>query len=107
MAQKIVQIAKDFNLKTKDVTDFLKLMGLDKKSGASLDDVEYEAFLAKITEENQAEAIDEYAEGTAKLIVSKPEKKAEPKVATPAPAQEAIIFQIMNPTKPMQAPIRT
>ena len=42
---KIAQISKDFNIKTKDVLDAYKDLGIEKKSGGSVDGEELEIFL--------------------------------------------------------------
>ena len=50
MAQiKVSQLSKDFNLKSKDISDLFKEIGLEKKnSGASVEDDELEAFFSYI-----------------------------------------------------------
>ena len=89
---KITAIAKDFNLKTKDITNLLKAHGIEKNSGSSLEGEEYEVFLAILTLENQIVNLEDYVAGkaTLKSDLPKPEKKPEPvappKQATPAPA---------------------
>ena len=104
---KITQIAKDMNIKSKEVTDFLKSIALDKKAGDQLDADEWSLFLDRLTKANQIENIDDYLDGKATLRVDRPapvkkesappkaeEKKQEsaPKAATPekkdAPAKE-------------------
>ena len=46
---KITQLTKDFDMKSKDVLDTLKDIGIDKKSGGSLDNDEFELFVAHVT----------------------------------------------------------
>ena len=75
---KVTQISKDFNIKTKDVSDIFKEVGLDKKTGASVEVEEYELFLHKITASHQIKNIDDYIDGKTKITV-KVEKAAEPK----------------------------
>ena len=88
MAQKIADIAKNFNLKPKDVIDWVKQYGIEKKSGALLDDVELDIFLQSMTLANQLDNIEEYHAGVAKLISDTPRvKRVAPKPA-PAPAPE-------------------
>ena len=41
MAIKVTQISKDFNMKSKDILDAFKELGLEKKSGASVESEEY------------------------------------------------------------------
>ena len=85
---KVTQISKDFNIKTKDVSDIFKEVGLDKKTGASVEVEEYELFLHKITASHQIKNIDDYIDGKTKITV-KEEKAAEPKPeAKPEPKPE-------------------
>ena len=83
MTHKISQISKDFNMKTKDVLDLLKECGLDKKSGGVLESEELDRFLARLTEANQLENLEEYLSGEARIILAK-EKPAPRAAAAPA-----------------------
>ena len=92
---KITQISKDFDIKSKDVLDTFKELGVEKKTGGSIDKDEFELFLSHITEKNQIKDLDAYREGRSKIMSSeqKPEKapapKAEPKQEkAPAPKAE-------------------
>ena len=94
---KITQISKDFNIKSKDVLDTFKDLGIEKKSGGSADKDEFELFLAKLTEKHQIKDLEAYRTGRSKIRSAeekkeKPEPKAEPKVeekkAAPAPKAE-------------------
>ena len=79
---KITQLSKDFGMKSKDITDAFKELGLDKKSGGSADEVEFEMLLDHLTKTHQIKNLDAYRKGTVKLTTSKAaksEKKAEPK----------------------------
>ena len=78
---KVTQISKDFNIKTKDVSDIFKDAGLDKKTGASVEAEEYELFLHKITASHQIKNIDDYIDGKIKITV-KEEKAEAPKPAS-------------------------
>ena len=95
MAQiKVSQISKNFNIKSKDVTDLFKELGIEKKSGAAVEADEYELFLHHYTFTNQLKNIDDYIDGkiTIKVAEEKKEAKPEPKAeAVPAakPAPEA------------------
>ena len=84
---KITQIAKDFNLKTKDITALLKAHGIEKNSSGSIDGDEYELFLAILTIENQIENLQDYLSGKATLRGEKPAE--EEKKPAPAPAPKA------------------
>ena len=79
---KISQIAKDFNMKAKDIVTLLKEHGIDKNVGGNIEGDEYELFLECLMLANQIVNLDDYLEGKATLVTDKP--KAEPKV-TPAP----------------------
>jgi len=93
---KITQLSKDFNIKSKDVLDSLKDLGLDKKSGGSLDGDEFELFVEALTASHQIKDLDGYREGRIKITSPEsekapqapkaPEVKPEPKpAAKPAP----------------------
>ena len=93
---KIAQISKDFNLKSKDVLDVFKEVGLEKKTGGGAEAEEYELFIHKITASHQIKNIDDYIDGKTKVSViapkseekptAEPEKKAEaPKADAPKP----------------------
>ena len=80
-------------MKSKDVLDTFKDMGMEKKSGANADDVEFALFFQKVTKANQIENLDEYVKGAATIRAEKvaepaPEVKEEAKPA-PAPKAEA------------------
>ena len=82
---KITQITKDFDLKSKDVLDTFKELGIEKKSGGSADADEFELFLSHLTLKNQIKDLDAYRSGRTK-IHSSVEKKEKP---APAPKVEA------------------
>ena len=91
---KLSQLSKDFAMKSKDVLDTFKDMGMEKKSGANADDVEFALFFQKVTKANQIENLDEYVKGAVTIHAEKvaepaPEVKAEAKPAAPAPKAEA------------------
>ncbi len=87
MPVKITQISKDFNIKSKDVLDGFKELGIEKKSGGSLDADEFELFVSHLTSKHQIKNIDDYREGRTKISCPQnAEKKVEPKPAAPAPA---------------------
>ena len=82
---KITQITKDFDLKSKDVLDTFKEIGIEKKTGGSADADEFELFLSHLTLKNQIKDLDAYRSGRTK-IHSSVEKKEKP---APAPKVEA------------------
>ena len=79
-------------MKSKDVLDAFKDLGMEKKSGANADDTEFALFFQKVTKANQIENLDDYVKGVAKIHAEKPvaeEKPAEePKAAPVAPKAE-------------------
>ena len=89
---KTTQVAKDFNLKPKDVSDIFAEMHIDKKTGASVSSDELALFLNRITTKHQIKDLDSYISGRNKLSVDRPaaEKKSAPATApTPAPVATA------------------
>ena len=87
---KITQLSKDFGLKSKDITDAFKELGLDKKSGGSADEMEFEMLLDHMTKTHQIKNLDAYRKGIVKLTISQEtEKKSAPKVKTEEVKTEA------------------
>ena len=89
---KITQLTKDFAMKSKDVLDTFKALGIDKKSGASADADEFELFLDHLTKNNQIKDMEAYRSGKVKIntvkekkAVPKPEEKPAPVAAKPTP----------------------
>ena len=65
---KITQLSKDFNLKSKDITDiFAKELKIEKKSGATVDSDEFDLFIQKLTLKNQIKNLDSYLDGTSSI----------------------------------------
>ena len=100
---KITQISKDFNIKSKDVLDTFKELGIEKKSGGSADKDEFELFISALTEKHQIKDLDAYRNGRTKIksaeekkeklapkeeVKAAPAPKSEEKKATPAPKEE-------------------
>ena len=80
---KITQISKDFDIKSKDILDTFKELGIDKKSGGSADKDEFELFLSHLTEKHQIKDIDAYRDGRSRIKstaekVEKPDEKPAP-----------------------------
>ena len=85
---KINTLAKDFNMKSKDVIDVLAAAGMDKKSSGTVDSDEFASFLDHITSTNQTTNMSDYLSG--KAVIPKAPEKAEKKEAAPkadAPAK--------------------
>ena len=127
MAIKVTQISKDFNMKSKDITDVFKELGLEKKSGASVETAEYELFIHFATFSHQIKNIDDYIDGKTKISVvkaeaekketvkpeakaeakaeAKPEVKAEPKPAVKPEAKPEVKSEAQKPAaKPAERP---
>ncbi len=69
---KISQITKDLNLKTKDVIDtFSTELGIEKKSGATVDVAEFELFMHNITLSHQIKNLDAYLNGETKITIKR------------------------------------
>ena len=106
---KITQISKDFDIKSKDVLDTFKELGVDKKSGGSADKDEFELFLSHLTEKHQIKDIDAYRDGRSKIkSISESKEKAAPApapAAKPAPAAApAPKAEPQKPAAPVQKP---
>ena len=126
---KITQLTKDFDMKSKDVLDTLKEIGIEKKSGGSLDNDEFELFVAHVTFTKQIKDIDAYRSGktrikrsaakakteeakpeATKAVEAKPEAKAEVKPEVkPAEVKPTVKPETKQPartpdTKPAQKP---
>ena len=88
---KITQLSKDFAMKSKDVTDAFKELGLDKKSGGSVDEAEFEMFLDHMTKTHQIKSLDAYRKGLVKLTAVKGQKKSAAKAETKTADTEVAI----------------
>ena len=83
---KINTIAKDFNMKTKDVIDILAAAGLDKKTSGTVDTDEFSVFLNHATNNNQITNMSDYLAGKADIAKESLKKteivKSEPVAKT-------------------------
>ena len=76
---RINRLAKDLNIKSKDILDLLTEAGLDGKTHmAILEPAEFNLFIDVMTKENQITNLDEYVKGEA-VIPRKTPKKSAPK----------------------------
>jgi len=87
------QLAKDLNIKSKDMIDIMASKGLDLKAQKALEPAEFSLLFDAITSMHQIEGIDDYIDGLT-FIPSKLEKKPEAKkeekaLAAEKPVQEA------------------
>ncbi len=95
---KITQISKDFDIKSKDVLDTFKELGVEKKNGGSADKDEFELFLNFITTKNQIKDLDSYRSGRATI------KSVEEKKESPAPKAETPKAPEQKPQQKAEAP---
>ncbi len=101
---KITQISKDFEIKSKDVLDTFKELGIEKKSGGSADKDEFELFLSHLTAKHQIKDLDAYREGRSK-IKSAAEKKEKPKAEPKAEPKKETVQEAPKATSaPKTAP---
>ena len=87
-------------MKSKDVLDAFKEMGMEKKSGANADDVEFALFFQKVTKANQIENLDEYVKGTATIRAEKPAEEPKAEEAPKAEAKPAVKAEVKPEVKP-------
>ena len=85
---KVSQLAKDFNVKNKELTDILAKNGVAVKSTqASLEPAQFDILFESFTRENQIDSIEKYMSGITYSPAKEPkaEKKAE---SAPAAKEE-------------------
>ncbi len=110
---KVNQIAKDLNIRSRELSDILAAEGIEYKSQKTLSATEFSVFFDKITKENQIVGIEDYLDGVTyipsksasarrsselaeengakedKAPQAKPEVKSEAKPAAPVKKAEA------------------
>ncbi len=84
------QLAKDLNIKSKDIIDIMAKKGMELKAQKALEPHEFNVLFDAITAEYQVEGIDDYIDGIT-FIPSKLEKK--PEVSEEQTAEEKEIKQ--------------
>ena len=89
---KVSQLAKDLNIKNKDIMDMLAGAGISVKSAqTALEPAQFDILFESLTRNNQIDSIDKYMSGETYIPSKKP--KAEKKVEAPkaeAPKAEAV-----------------
>ena len=65
---KIAALAKDFNLKTKDVIDLFAAAGIEKKTSGTVDSDEFSRFFDRLTQDNQITNMSDYLAGKADIV---------------------------------------
>ena len=104
---KINNISKDFSLKSKDVLDIFKEIGIEKKTGGSVEGGEFELFLDHITKTHQIKNIEEYRNGRTKIGVKAASAAPKAEVAEKAPeAPKAAPVSQKKEEKPAPAPVQ-
>ena len=121
MAQKITQISKDFNMKSKDVVDLFSELDIKKNTSGTVEQDELEMFLAKLTLSRSMKNIEAYLKGDVKISIveektekqkkptveapkaeTKPEPKAETKPESKAEAKPEVKAEVKPVEKPAQ-----
>ena len=104
---KISQITKDFNFKSKDVLDtFSAELGIEKKSGATVDVAEFELFMQTVTLAHQIKNLDAYLSGDSKIAIKRDEAKAEAKKEAKAEAKAEVKVEAKAETKAEPAEVK-
>ena len=75
---KITELSKDFAMKSKDVCDAFREIGVDKNSGGSVSDGEFESFMQHMTSTHQIGDIDAYMDGKVSIRSVRPKKEEKP-----------------------------
>ncbi len=96
---KVNQLAKDLNMKTKDIVDIMSGAGLEVKTQKNLEPDEFGVFLNLITQANQIKDIDRYLDGETYIPV-KVKETAEEKPAVDKKAPEAKVEEKKPEVKP-------
>ena len=88
---KITDVSKDFALKTKDLIEAFKAVKIEKNSGGSVSDEEFELLMQHMTSNHQIKDLDAYREGKVTIVSmqEKPKKVEAPKVEVKAEAPKA------------------
>ena len=93
---KVNQLAKDLELKTKDIIDLMAGAGVEVKTQKTLDPDEFGLFLHLITDANQVKDIDRYIDGETYIPSKLPKKEPEPKKEEPKKEE----VKVEEPVKP-------
>ena len=83
------QLAKDLNLKSKDIVDIMAEKGIELKTQKSLEPHEFNVLFDALTSSHQIEGIDDYIDGVT-FIPSKLEKAEKKAVAEEAPVKASV-----------------
>ena len=100
---KTTQLAKDLELKNKDITDIMSEKGFDAKGQKALTSHEFDVIFNTITKRNQISGIDDYIDGVT-YIPSKLNKAPAAKPAEEAVAEKAVEAPKAEPKAEPKAP---
>ena len=100
---KVNQLAKDLNIKAKEMVELMSGAGVELKTQKNLEPGEFNLLLDLLTKKHQIVGIDEYIDGVT-YIPSVLKKKEEKKA--PAPAED-VKTTVTAETKPSAAPAVT
>ena len=108
---KINTLAKDFNMKSKDVIDVLAEAGMDKKTSGTIDSEEFAVFLDHVTATNQISNMSDYLSGKAEIIKTpekqeKREENVKKESAPRAPRQKAPSSDASAKSSVKEAPVK-
>ena len=103
---KINTLAKDFNMKTKDVIDILATAGIDKKTSGTITEDEFSVFLSCATTGNQVTNMSDYLAGKAS-IPKEPVKKTEANTKTTKPKPANTTKETTAKTAPVKEAVST
>ncbi|MBQ9750115.1 MAG: translation initiation factor IF-2 [Clostridia bacterium] len=84
------QLAKDLNLKSKEITDIMAEKGIELKTQKALEPHEFDVLFDALTSAYQIEGIDDYIDGVT-FIPSKLEKVEKKAPAKAEPAKEIVV----------------
>ncbi len=99
---KISELSRDFAMKTKDIIESFKGLNIEKNTGASVTDEEFEMFMQHLTSTHQIHNLEEYREGKITITAPKAEKKAKP---APAPAAEPVAEKLAVKEPEVKKPV--
>ena len=108
MAQKITQISKDFNMKSKDVVDLFGELDIKKNSSGTVENDELELFISKLTLTHSMKNIEDYLKGKVKISVVEEKKPKAPKAEAAkeeAPKAAEAPTAAPKPEAPKAAPV--
>lgn len=106
---KVNQLAKDLNIKAKDMVELMSGAGVELKTQKNLEPGEFNLLLDLLTKKHQIVGIDEYIDGVTYIpsVLKKKEEKKAPaptaETANPAPAEEVKPAPAPAPEKPAPA----